>query len=192
MSLLTLGILPHIYHYLTNIHAAGPEVQLGARVVNFMQINVGEKATRTIDIVNNSDIDATFQVSVFFKLFVSFIYNSWYTYAGHCANSKLHKCKIIYFKTMPVQILYFNTVLKHNFPVSFYIINFILSTANLCLCFLLEQHPILKMLPLKHAATISFFTVKKQHIIILPFEFIISCEDLLMPAIYYHFIFDIV
>ncbi|WAR10588.1 CFA65-like protein [Mya arenaria] len=49
-----------------NITAIGkvsksPEVQLGARVVNFMQINVGEKATRTIDIVNNSDIDAVFQ-----------------------------------------------------------------------------------------------------------------------------------
>ncbi|XP_052814504.1 cilia- and flagella-associated protein 65-like isoform X2 [Mya arenaria] len=42
----------------------GPEVQLGARVVNFMQINVGEKATRTIDIVNNSDIDAVFQFEI--------------------------------------------------------------------------------------------------------------------------------
>ena len=41
---------------------AGPEVQLGAKVVNFMQIDIGDTATRTIDIVNNSDIDAVYQV----------------------------------------------------------------------------------------------------------------------------------
>ena len=40
----------------------GPEVVLGAKSVNFMQIDVGDVATRTIDLINNSDIDAIFQV----------------------------------------------------------------------------------------------------------------------------------
>ena len=30
--------------------------------MNFMQIDIGDTATRTIDIVNNSDIDAVYQV----------------------------------------------------------------------------------------------------------------------------------
>ncbi|XP_053386703.1 cilia- and flagella-associated protein 65-like isoform X2 [Mercenaria mercenaria] len=42
----------------------GPEVQLGARVVNFLQIDVGEVATRTIDIINDSDIDAEYQFMI--------------------------------------------------------------------------------------------------------------------------------
>ena len=41
---------------------SGPEVQLGAKAINFMQIDLGETATRTIDLVNNSDIDAVYQV----------------------------------------------------------------------------------------------------------------------------------
>jgi hypothetical protein len=41
---------------------SGPEVQLGARIVNFLQIDVGDVATRTIDLINDSDIDAEYQV----------------------------------------------------------------------------------------------------------------------------------
>ena len=41
---------------------SGPEVQLSAKVVNFMQIDLGDTATRTVDLVNNSDIDAVYQV----------------------------------------------------------------------------------------------------------------------------------
>ncbi|XP_041374433.1 cilia- and flagella-associated protein 65-like [Gigantopelta aegis] len=39
----------------------GPQVQLTAKTVNFMQIDIGQCGTRTIDIVNNSDMDATYQ-----------------------------------------------------------------------------------------------------------------------------------
>ena len=42
---------------------SGPDVQLGCKAINFMQIDLGETATRTIDIVNNSDIDAVYQVT---------------------------------------------------------------------------------------------------------------------------------
>ncbi|KAH3749495.1 hypothetical protein DPMN_183993, partial [Dreissena polymorpha] len=42
----------------------GPEVALSAKVVNFLQINAGEEATRTVDIVNSSDIDAEFQFMI--------------------------------------------------------------------------------------------------------------------------------
>ncbi|XP_060587307.1 cilia- and flagella-associated protein 65-like isoform X2 [Ruditapes philippinarum] len=42
----------------------GPEVQLGARIVNFLQIDVGDVATRTIDLINNSDIDAEYQFMI--------------------------------------------------------------------------------------------------------------------------------
>ena len=45
-----------------NLCFSGPEVQLSAKVVNFMQIDLGDTATRTIDLVNNSDIDAVYQV----------------------------------------------------------------------------------------------------------------------------------
>ena len=49
-----------IIHELT---FSGPDVQLGCKAINFMQIDLGETATRTIDIVNNSDIDAVYQVT---------------------------------------------------------------------------------------------------------------------------------
>lgn len=39
----------------------GPVVQLSAASINFMQINVGEEAARTIDIVNSSNVEAVFQ-----------------------------------------------------------------------------------------------------------------------------------
>lgn len=42
----------------------GPQVQLGAKVINFMQIDVGDVATRTIDVINNSDIDAAYQFMI--------------------------------------------------------------------------------------------------------------------------------
>lgn len=41
----------------------GPSVHLGAKNVNFMQIDLGAVGTRTVDIINNSEIEASFQVS---------------------------------------------------------------------------------------------------------------------------------
>ncbi|KAK3591649.1 hypothetical protein CHS0354_040559 [Potamilus streckersoni] len=42
----------------------GPTVQLSAKVINFMQIDVGEVATRPVDLVNNSDADAVYQFMI--------------------------------------------------------------------------------------------------------------------------------
>ncbi|XP_052080289.1 cilia- and flagella-associated protein 65-like [Mytilus californianus] len=39
----------------------GPFVQLSSQTINFMQIDSGRIGTKTIDIVNNSDVDAQFQ-----------------------------------------------------------------------------------------------------------------------------------
>ncbi|XP_078326129.1 cilia- and flagella-associated protein 65-like isoform X1 [Crassostrea virginica] len=39
----------------------GPSVHLGAKNVNFMQIDLGAVGTRTVDIINNSEIEASFQ-----------------------------------------------------------------------------------------------------------------------------------
>lgn len=47
---------------LCNFYILGPTVHLGAKSVNFMQIDLGVVATRTVDIVNNSAVEATFQV----------------------------------------------------------------------------------------------------------------------------------
>jgi len=44
---------------------AGPTIALSAQVVNFMQIDIGEVATRTIDLINDFDVEATYQVSYF-------------------------------------------------------------------------------------------------------------------------------
>jgi hypothetical protein len=41
----------------------GPFVQLSSESVNFMQIDSGQTGTRTIDVINNSDVDAQFQVN---------------------------------------------------------------------------------------------------------------------------------
>ena len=40
----------------------GPVVQLSTTSINFMQIDTGEVATRTVDIINTSPIDAVYQV----------------------------------------------------------------------------------------------------------------------------------
>jgi hypothetical protein len=37
-------------------------VHFGAKSVNFMQIDLGAVATRTVDIVNDSEVEAPFQV----------------------------------------------------------------------------------------------------------------------------------
>lgn len=42
----------------------GPEVQLSAKVINFLQIDVGEVATKTLDLINDSDIDAEYQFMI--------------------------------------------------------------------------------------------------------------------------------
>lgn len=42
----------------------GPQVQLGAKLVNFLQIDVGDVATRTVELINGSDIDADFQFMI--------------------------------------------------------------------------------------------------------------------------------
>ncbi|XP_076448439.1 cilia- and flagella-associated protein 65-like [Babylonia areolata] len=39
----------------------GPVVQLSTGSINFMQIDNGETATRTVEVINNSDVDAVFQ-----------------------------------------------------------------------------------------------------------------------------------
>ena len=45
----------------------GPVVQLSTSSINFMQIDEGETATRTVDVVNTSDIDAVYQVRRMFS-----------------------------------------------------------------------------------------------------------------------------
>ena len=45
-----------------NLNIAGPSVSLGAKSVNFKQIDLGQVGTRTIDMLNNSDVEAIFQV----------------------------------------------------------------------------------------------------------------------------------
>lgn len=47
---------------------SGPSVHLGAKSVNFMQIDLGAVGTKTVDIVNNSEVEATFQVIFFDNL----------------------------------------------------------------------------------------------------------------------------
>lgn len=47
---------------------SGPSVHLGAKSVNFMQIDLGAVGTKTVDIVNNSEVEATFQVIFFDSL----------------------------------------------------------------------------------------------------------------------------
>ncbi|KAL4217273.1 hypothetical protein ACF0H5_023724 [Mactra antiquata] len=42
----------------------GPEVQLSANILNFLQINVGEVATRTVDLINYSDMEAVYQFMI--------------------------------------------------------------------------------------------------------------------------------
>lgn len=42
----------------------GPVLQLSASVVNFLQIEEGEHAARTVDVINTSDIDAVFQFMI--------------------------------------------------------------------------------------------------------------------------------
>ena len=41
----------------------GPKVELNQKVINFMTVNAGESATKTLDIINHSDSDVTYQVS---------------------------------------------------------------------------------------------------------------------------------
>ena len=58
-----LFLMEKIYHCITlDVCASGPAVSLSEPVVNFMQINAGEVATKPIDLINNSDTEATFQV----------------------------------------------------------------------------------------------------------------------------------
>ncbi|XP_069108657.1 cilia- and flagella-associated protein 65-like isoform X1 [Argopecten irradians] len=42
----------------------GPTVQLSTKVVNFMQIDIGEVGTRTVDLVNSSDVEAVYQFMI--------------------------------------------------------------------------------------------------------------------------------
>ncbi|KAK3083386.1 hypothetical protein FSP39_021362 [Pinctada imbricata] len=42
----------------------GPVVTLGAKSVNFKQIDLGQVATRTVDIINDTDIEAVFQFMI--------------------------------------------------------------------------------------------------------------------------------
>ena len=44
-------------------HFVGPQVSLGSEVLDFGRIHSGDKATKTLDIVNDSDVPAAFQVS---------------------------------------------------------------------------------------------------------------------------------
>lgn len=44
--------------------STGPFVQLSSESVNFMQIDSGQTGTRTIDVINNSDVDAQFQFMI--------------------------------------------------------------------------------------------------------------------------------
>ena len=46
-------------HY-NSSYIAGPVVHLSQEMINFGQINSGNTATKTVDIINNSDCDATF------------------------------------------------------------------------------------------------------------------------------------
>jgi hypothetical protein len=43
---------------------SGPIVQLSTNSINFMQIDNGETAVRTFDVINNSDVDAIYQVHI--------------------------------------------------------------------------------------------------------------------------------
>lgn len=52
------------FRLFVHVYVTGPSVQLSTNSVNFMQINVGEVATRTVDVINNSDMEAAVQVGV--------------------------------------------------------------------------------------------------------------------------------
>ena len=46
------------------VQSAGPVVELSTNNINFMQIDEGRTATRTFDIVNNSNLEAIYQFEV--------------------------------------------------------------------------------------------------------------------------------
>ena len=49
-------------------HFVGPQVSLGSEVLDFGRIHSGDKATKTLDIVNDSDVPAAFQVRLLLSL----------------------------------------------------------------------------------------------------------------------------
>ena len=46
-----------------NIDITGPEVTLGSKVLNYGLITAGQSATRTVEIINKSNVAAVFKVS---------------------------------------------------------------------------------------------------------------------------------
>ena len=50
------------YFILCHPTFAGPKVHLSQEIVNFMQVDTGHVITKVVDIVNEADTEAVFQV----------------------------------------------------------------------------------------------------------------------------------